>query len=52
MFISAQYLFGAAIFYALSLIVYRGNFAVFSDNFLLIQYMYLHIYMLDILLCF
>ena len=45
MFISAQYLFGAAIFYALSLIVYRGNFAVFSDNFFINSiYVSTHIY--------
>ena len=45
LFVSSQYLFGASIFYLVSLLIYRGNFIVFSDNFFInSMYVSTHIY--------
>mgnify|MGYP001163684446 FL=1 len=45
LFISSQYLFGASVFYLISLIIYRGDYVVFSDNFFInAMYISTHIY--------
>ena len=44
-FVSSQYLFGASLFYLVSLLIYRGDFVVFSDNFFInSMYVSTHIY--------
>ena len=45
LFVSSQYLFGASIFYLISLLIYRADFVVFSDNFFInSMYVSTHIY--------
>ena len=45
LFVSSQYLFGASLFYLISLMIYRGDFVVFSDNFFInSMYVSTHIY--------